>query len=157
MTQPTTAATRRAATLGHHQRLLLLVLLGSAQWIAPTTAFTTTKQGRQSRTNRALAAVVDRRWMIHCGWVYAAATILHPPPTHAAPPTTEPLRTFVDPQGLFQITVPQRYFCIRRTARGDLPDTQTGNGRRGSSIFSSGDMAKAQGTCSLLRLWAFVG
>lgn len=54
------------------------------------------------------------------------------------------MKTFVDPKGLFAINVPKSFFAIRRTAKGDLPDEKTGKGRRGSSIFTAGDMAKAE-------------
>ena len=54
------------------------------------------------------------------------------------------MKTFIDPKGLFAINVPKRYFAIRRTVKGDLPDEKTGQGRRGSSIFTAGDMAKAE-------------
>lgn len=54
------------------------------------------------------------------------------------------MKTFVDPKGLFAINIPNRFFAIRRTAKGDLPDEKTGKGRRGSSIFTAGDMAKAE-------------
>ena len=54
------------------------------------------------------------------------------------------MRTFIDPKGLFSLNVPKRFFAIRRTVKGDLPDEETGQGRRGSSIFTAGDMAKAE-------------
>ena len=54
------------------------------------------------------------------------------------------MKTFVDPKGLFALNVPKRFFAIRRTVKGDLPDEKTGKGRRGSSIFTAGDMAKAE-------------
>jgi len=54
------------------------------------------------------------------------------------------MKDFVDPKGLFSIRVPQRFFTLRRSAKGDLPDAKTGKGRRGSSIFTAGDMAKAE-------------
>ena len=54
------------------------------------------------------------------------------------------MRKFVDPVGYFDISVPKSFFAIRRSAKGDLPDAKTGKGRRGSSIFSAGDLAKAQ-------------
>jgi hypothetical protein len=54
------------------------------------------------------------------------------------------MKTFIDPKGLFIIQVPKRFFAIRRTVKGDLPDETTGKGRRGSSIFTAGDMAKAE-------------
>jgi hypothetical protein len=54
------------------------------------------------------------------------------------------MKTFIDPQGLFVMNIPQRYFAIRRTNQGDLPSTSTGSGRRGSSIFNAGDLSKAE-------------
>jgi hypothetical protein len=55
-----------------------------------------------------------------------------------------PMKLFVDPQGLFVLSLPQRFFVLRRTAKGDLPDESTGKGRRGSSILNAGDLAKAE-------------
>jgi len=46
--------------------------------------------------------------------------------------------------GLFSLSVPKRFYTLRRSAKGDLPDAKTGKGRRGSSIFTAGDMAKAE-------------
>ena len=57
-----------------------------------------------------------------------------------------PMKSFVDNANpsLFSIDVPQRFFAIRRSAKGDLPDAKTGQGRRGGTIFTAGDMAKAE-------------
>jgi hypothetical protein len=57
---------------------------------------------------------------------------------------TVEMKTFIDPQGLFALKIPKRFFAIRRTSKGDLPDESTGSGRRGSSIFNAGDLAKAE-------------
>ena len=55
------------------------------------------------------------------------------------------MKEFIDPKGLFSISVPKRFYTLRRTSKGDLPDEKTGkDGRRGSSIFTAGDMAKAE-------------
>ena len=54
------------------------------------------------------------------------------------------MTTFIDPQGLFALKIPKSFFAIRRTSKGDLPDASTGSGRRGSSIFNAGDLAKAE-------------
>lgn len=54
------------------------------------------------------------------------------------------MKLFIDPLQLFIVTVPTRYYVVRRTAKGDLPDEKTGKGRRGSSIFTSGDLTKTQ-------------
>lgn len=53
------------------------------------------------------------------------------------------MKNFLDPQGFFEVQIPKRFFAIRRSAKGDLPDAK-GRGRRGSTIFSAGDMAKAE-------------
>lgn len=58
-------------------------------------------------------------------------------------PISIEMKSFVDPQGLFALNVPKRFFVIRRSAKGDLPN-EKGQGRRGSSIFTAGDMAKAE-------------
>mmetsp|Transcript_5520 Transcript_5520/g.8141 ORF Transcript_5520/g.8141 Transcript_5520/m.8141 type:complete len:326 (+) Transcript_5520:2-979(+) len=58
--------------------------------------------------------------------------------------STIAMKDFRDPAGLFNIRVPQSYFVLRRSSKGDLPDSKTGQGRRGSSIFSAGDMTKAE-------------
>jgi hypothetical protein len=55
-----------------------------------------------------------------------------------------PMKEFLDPLGLFSIRVPKAFFTLRRTAKGDLPDEKTGIGRRGSSIFTAGEMSKAE-------------
>lgn len=60
------------------------------------------------------------------------------------PPGAVEMKLFVDPQGLFVLSLPKRFFALRRTAKGDLPDEKTGSGRRGSSIFNAGDLAKAE-------------
>jgi len=64
------------------------------------------------------------------------------------PPPVEvvPMKRFVDTANpsLFVIEIPQRFFSIRRSFKGDLPDAKTGKGRRGGTIFSAGDMSKAE-------------
>jgi hypothetical protein len=68
--------------------------------------------------------------------VVIAATVIAPEPLE--------MKEFVDPAGLFSLRVPKGFFTLRRTAKGDLPDSKTGKGRRGSSIFTAGNMAKAE-------------
>lgn len=68
-------------------------------------------------------------------------------PASAEDAVTEvPMKSFVDNANpsLFAIDVPQRFFSIRRSAKGDLPDAKTGQGRRGGTIFTAGDMSKAE-------------
>lgn len=57
-----------------------------------------------------------------------------------------PMKLFVDTAtpSLFTVEIPQQFFAIRRTLKGDLPDPKTGQGRRGGTIFSAGDMSKAE-------------
>jgi hypothetical protein len=57
-------------------------------------------------------------------------------------PTSIEMKSFEDP--LFTLSVPKSFFTLRRTQKGDLPDAKTGKGRRGSSIFTAGNMAKAE-------------
>merc|ERR1719203_1364210 len=54
--------------------------------------------------------------------------------TDASPAVVEvPMKRFVDnaKPSLFALEIPQRFFSIRRTLKGDLPD-QKGQGRRGA-------------------------
>jgi hypothetical protein len=66
------------------------------------------------------------------------------PQSDDATATAIAMKTFVDPEKMFVINIPQRFFAIRRTNQGDLPNAATGSGRRGSSIFNAGDLAKAE-------------
>lgn len=59
-----------------------------------------------------------------------------------APPPRLEMKIFEDT--LFTVEVPTSFFTLRRTQKGDLPDAKTGKGRRGSSIFTAGNMAKAE-------------
>lgn len=81
--------------------------------------------------------------------IAATQSVLFAPPAVAeestgvlAPPVD--MKLFVDPQGLFSIIVPAKFYKIRRSDKGDLPDEKTGKGRRGSSIFTAGDLSKAE-------------
>ena len=81
--------------------------------------------------------------------IAAAASLFLPmSPANAevdvAPLVAEEMKSFIDPQGLFALTVPKSFYTLRRTQKGDLPDAKTGKGRRGSSIFTAGNMAKAE-------------
>lgn len=80
--------------------------------------------------------------------VAATVTVADAETTTAAAASLVPapldMKEFVDPAGLFSLRVPVGFFTLRRTSKGDLPDSKTGKGRRGSSIFSAGNMAKAE-------------
>mmetsp|Transcript_68 Transcript_68/g.90 ORF Transcript_68/g.90 Transcript_68/m.90 type:complete len:273 (+) Transcript_68:71-889(+) len=58
--------------------------------------------------------------------------------------STIEMKNFIDPVGYFAISIPKNFFTLRRTSKGDLPDPKTGMGRRGSSIFTAGEMSKAE-------------
>ncbi|KAL7571520.1 hypothetical protein ACA910_020939 [Epithemia clementina (nom. ined.)] len=53
------------------------------------------------------------------------------------------MKTFVDPYGMFDIEVPQEFYTLRRTAKADISDDDKGK-RKGSSIFTAGNLAKAE-------------
>ncbi len=80
-------------------------------------------------------------WPSHSSAWADDAAVVPAGPAGAAPLE---MKDFVDPQGLFTLRVPKDFFTLRRTVKGDLPDAQTGRGRRGSSIFTAGNMAKAE-------------
>lgn len=76
---------------------------------------------------------------------FSGASLLVPQISHAdVDVSSVEMKEFVDPYGLFSITVPNGFYTLRRKAKGDLPDEKTGKGRRGSSIFTAGNMAKAE-------------
>jgi hypothetical protein len=49
--------------------------------------------------------------------------------------TIEAMKTFLDPDGLFAVNIPQRFFAIRR---------KVDSRRQESLIFTAGDLAKAE-------------
>ena len=62
-----------------------------------------------------------------------------PPP----PPPLPPMAPFFDnEEGLFSLSVPKSFYVLRRKDKGDLPDAK-GNGRRGATIFTAGNMGTA--------------
>ena len=76
---------------------------------------------------------------------FTAGVAVFPQVTHADIDVSSiEMKEFVDPYGLFSINVPNGFYTLRRKAKGDLPDEKTGKGRRGSSIFTAGNMAKAE-------------
>ena len=105
-------------------------------FLSTVVAFTGTHNVQKAPSTTALFAVDRRRWL---AGVATTATAWLP-----AVALAMDTKTFVDPQGYFAITIPKNYFALRRSAKGDLPDDKTGKGRRGSSIFTAGDMAKAE-------------
>lgn len=107
--------------------------------------------GFQVQTTRvfpaALFASSRRHWMVQAASaaIMASTTLIIPSAVCAEEATTAvEMKTFIDPQGYFAMRLPKNYFTLRRSAKGDLPDAKTGQGRRGSSIFTAGDMSKAE-------------
>lgn len=137
--------------------LLYIALMGClmADAFAPIPSSSTASSSSQLEAQQQLG--VDRRsWFQEATTVAAAAFVLAPPaalaedaavatppPVVAAAPVID-TKVFVDPVGYFEITIPKYFFALRRSAKGDLPNAKTGQGRRGSSIFTAGDMAKAE-------------
>ena len=81
-----------------------------------------------------------REWLTSTIATASSLLLLPSLPALAAEDTLAPLdmKLFIDPKGLFSIIVPTKFFKLRRTDPGDLPDEKTGKGRRGSSIFTAG-------------------
>jgi hypothetical protein len=96
---------------------------------------------QKPRVDLTVSAVSRRQWLL--AGTFAPAFALG---TAVNPVFAEDMemKEFVDPQGLFSLRVPKTFFTLRRTQKGDLPDAKTGKGRRGSSIFTAGNMAKAE-------------
>jgi hypothetical protein len=117
--------------------------------LSVSTTYSFQVSGKSSRCSSSALfssnSLTRRQWIQH-HFGLAIATTFSLPNTALADSTIEAVETkiFVDPQGYFAITVPKSFFTIRRSAKGDLPDSKTGQGRRGSSIFTAGNMAKAE-------------
>ena len=128
--------------------------------ISPAAAFGFTDNSSTNLKQNNLEVLTQRRQFIYstaitiASWTGATPFIspvnaidVESLPTEASKIVEEvTMKTFVDSASpsLFAINVPQRFFSIRRTSKGDLPDAKTGKGRRGGTIFSAGDMAKAE-------------
>ena len=107
-----------------------------------------------SASDKAAAAAgsTRRQWMKQTvkagvngmGLGILAVTTAATPASAAVDVSAIQMKEFVDPQGLFSLRVPSSFYTLRRSAKGDLPDAKTGKGRRGSSIFTAGNMAKAE-------------
>ena len=126
--------------------------------------FATSTENENQDTSLVTSTTTRRNWIN--GMVAVATTALTRPATIAraehsdipiaetpvepsaiAPAPTQPpleMKEFVDPAGMFSLRVPKGFYTLRRTQKGDLPDAKTGKGRRGSSIFTAGNMAKAE-------------
>jgi len=125
-------------------------------WSSTSSTATTLKARREDSQDDGEMVMISRRdWMRHgltVGAIIGTATSSGPFLAHAEPTagleasTSSPLemKQFDDPQGVFSLRVPSNFFTLRRTQKGDLPDAKTGKGRRGSSIFTAGNMAKAE-------------
>ena len=67
-----------------------------------------------------------------------------PPPAPAlADGVALTMTNYVDKEGKeFALRIPTSFYVLRRKDKGDLPD-KNGNGRRGATIFTAGNMASA--------------
>ena len=119
----------------------LLFLLAT---IALSSVFSFQPEAPSRRLDLSVSAESSRRqWLVGAA---AFGTSFGFGMTNMKPALAEELemKDFVDPQGLFSLRVPKNFYTLRRTVKGDLPDAKTGKGRRGSSIFTAGNMAKAE-------------
>jgi hypothetical protein len=115
-----------------------------------TSLFTSKSQVLDS--TRPVKCLSSRRQLLHNSLATVVGSFLPSIASRAASAEEElstttslmEMKSFVDPQGLFSLDVPKDFFTLRRTQKGDLPDAKTGKGRRGSSIFTAGNMAKAE-------------
>lgn len=129
------------------QTIFLAILAASTsrcEAFAPATYALQQHPISEDATTTRLEATSSRRdWGKHA-LTWSTALLL--PQVSLAEDVITPIdmKLFVDPKGLFSIIVPSSFFKIRRTEKGDLPDEKTGKGRRGSSIFTAGDLGKAE-------------
>lgn len=119
-----------------------LLLLTSI--VLDSNALMLSQQTRKRPAMIQLSAVMDHSRRRVLTWL-PSAVVIGPQIASAAEDTAAILdmKEFVDPAGLFYIQVPSSFYTLRRSAKGDLPDAK-GQGRRGSSIFTAGNMAKAE-------------
>ncbi|KAL7547379.1 hypothetical protein ACHAWF_010690 [Thalassiosira exigua] len=108
-----------------------------------------TLSGHRRRLLQSTAAITVSSWagmMSPSPWLSPASAAEEPAGSSTEVAVEVPMKRFVDnaKPSLFVIDVPQRFFSIRRSAKGDLPDAKTGQGRRGGTIFTAGDMSKAE-------------
>jgi hypothetical protein len=100
---------------------------------------------RQMIFDSSLSALSRRDWLAGTSAALAFTTVVDQAwADETAILTPLEMKEFVDPQGLFALSVPKNFYTLRRTQKGDLPDAKTGKGRRGSSIFTAGNLAKAE-------------
>ena len=129
-------------TLSSRATLLLILSLGSVISFQ-TNCFSPHQY--PTLTASSLHAALDRRTVFRkVAFVASTACLVPFSIVPAAAGEAVDMKLFVDPLGLFLISTPSNYFRLRRSSKGDLPDSGTGKGRRGSSIFTAGDMGKAE-------------
>lgn len=136
----------------HHDQRHRLAIAGAASPATTTTSLAAaTSSSRRDFARGTLACITSFLLPVSLPTIAPAAFAAENDVTAAAaaaaaapgaPPVD--MKLFVDPKGLFSIIVPSRFFKLRRTDKGDLPDEKTGKGRRGSSIFTAGDLGKAE-------------
>jgi hypothetical protein len=127
-------------------------LFDHGHFCTPNGAVATTDDSEDTRLSLSMAT--RRNWLNGIAVAACSSLILSPviaraedavaPVAAAEAPISLEMKEFVDPAGLFSLRVPKGFYTLRRTQKGDLPNAKTGKGRRGSSIFTAGDMAKAE-------------
>lgn len=135
------------------------LLLQAAAWaLAATSAHafissaTPSSAASKTSTTTSLEAISSRRSALQdvakriaaASGIVVSSSLVGGNQALAETTTDAPVEMKLFSDELFVVNIPKRFFALRRRAKGDLPDEKTGQGRRGSSIFSSGDMAKAE-------------
>jgi len=144
-------------------RFLFIIVVVYSLLVDPTTAFGISKSIHKENVNTKSNTLSQRRKFLQStaaisvvSWTSGSNIIKSPIVTPVSPACADvdvstvveevPMKLFTDTANpsLFAINVPTRFFSIRRTFKYDLPDAKTGKGRRGGTIYSAGDMSKAE-------------
>jgi hypothetical protein len=118
---------------------IFIICLATVMVMGAVSAFQLNGNQNRRADLLSLSAVSRRQWLALTSTVVGFGMAIDP--VLAA---ELEMKEFVDPQGQFSLRVPKNFYTLRRTQKGDLPDAKTGKGRRGSSIFTAGNLAKAE-------------
>lgn len=145
-------------------RFLFIIVVVYSLLVDPATAFGFPEPKHKDNVNTKSNTISQRRKFLQstaaitvASWTSGSNIIKSPIITPVSPAYADvdvstavveevPMKLFTDTANpsLFSINVPTRFFSIRRTFKYDLPDAKTGKGRRGGTIYSAGDMSKAE-------------
>ena len=114
--------------------------------LAPSASASSTKATCLGAVSRRLALQDAAKKVAAASVVVVASPFIgiNPAVAETAAATDAPVEMKLFTDESFTLTLPKRFFALRRRAKGDLPDEKTGQGRRGSTLFNAGDLAKAE-------------